>query len=565
RRDPVLSAIPARAHPAPRPRPWAGAAALLLALAPLAGLAAQSAPTPPQTFYACYVPYVGTVYRIKQPGLPDHCFGPTSGPLMHIQFSWTDGQGALHAGDAAGGDLTGTYPNPGVGKLLGVALGSTAPTNGQVLSYNGTSWVATTPPAGVTAHSQLTGLLNDDHPQYLLTNGTRALTGPLSMGGFRLTGLGAATTAGDAVPFQQAVKSGDAAGGDLAGTYPAPTVGKLAGVPLSTTAPASGQVLVFNGTGWAPGAPPAGSPPNIACNGCSATGQDATATGNGTSARGDFSTALGSGSIAIGKGAVAAGISANTGGDRAVAIGYNSTAMSTGAVAIGSGNLATGINSLALGTNNQASGTASTVMGSAASTNGHDGAFVYGDVSTGIVIGAIANNEFAVRASGGFRFRTASDLSTGCDLPAGSGVFSCTSSRDLKTDFIPVDDDALLRGIAAVPVTTWHYRTEAQPVRHLGPMAQDFRAAFGLGTNETSIGLLDISGVTFAGVQALEKRTAELRSAIDELQELRTEVATLRGRAAAAEATNAELARRLGALEAALHASQSAQTKGVER
>ncbi len=513
---------------------------LLASVAAAAGATAQT-PPPPKTFYACYVPFVGTVYRIKEPGLPDHCFGPTSGTLAHVPFQWTDGAGTLLIGDAAGGDLTGTYPNPGVAKLLGIALGTTAPTSGQVLGFNGTSWVATTPAAGVTAHSQLTGLLNDDHPQYLRTDGTRPLTGPMSMGGFRLTALANATTNGDAVPFQQAVKSGDAAGGDLAGSYPNPGVGKLAGVPLASTAPTSGQVLTFNGSSWAPAAASAATLPNIACNGCSATGQDATATGNGTSARGDFSTAMGSGSIAIGKGAVAVGLSALTGDDRAVAIGYNSTARSIGAVAIGSGNLATGINSLALGTNNEASGTASTVMGSAASTNGHDGAFVYGDVSTGIVIGAIANNEFAVRASGAFRFRSASDLSTGCDLPAGSGVFSCTSSRDLKTDFIPVDDDALLAGIAAVPVTTWRYKAEPGPVRHLGPMAQDFRAAFGLGTNETSIGLLDISGVIFAGVQALEKRTDSLAR----------ENAALRDQNDQLRARMSDLERRLAALEAA--------------
>lgn len=68
---------------------------------------------------------------------------------------------------------------------------------------------------------------------------------------------------------------------------------------------------------------------------------------------------------------------------------------------------------------------------------------------------AAADNEFVVRAAGGFRFRTVSDLSTGCNLPAGSGVFSCTSSRRTKEHFAPLDPEAVLGKLAALSIQSW--------------------------------------------------------------------------------------------------------------
>lgn len=42
----------------------------------------------------------------------------------------------------------------------------TTPSSGQVVSYNGTDWVNSTPSSGVTDHGLLSGLSDDDHPQY---------------------------------------------------------------------------------------------------------------------------------------------------------------------------------------------------------------------------------------------------------------------------------------------------------------------------------------------------------------------------------------------------------------
>jgi hypothetical protein len=95
-------------------------------------------------------------------------------------------------------------------------------------------------------HTALTGLDADDHKQYLLVSVARALTGGLRAGGFKITGLAAATAAGDAVRFEQAVKSDDPAAGDLAGKYPNPSVARLQGRAVSGALPKNGDVLTFN-------------------------------------------------------------------------------------------------------------------------------------------------------------------------------------------------------------------------------------------------------------------------------------------------------------------------------
>lgn len=102
-------------------------------------------------------------------------------------------------------------------------------------------------------HGDLLGLDDDDHLQYLLVDPTdRSLIADLDAAGYRVVGLPAAQANGQAVPYEQAVKTGDAAGGDLAGTYRNPDVVRLRGRSLSATAPSNGQVLVWTGSAWTP-------------------------------------------------------------------------------------------------------------------------------------------------------------------------------------------------------------------------------------------------------------------------------------------------------------------------
>jgi hypothetical protein len=90
-------------------------------------------------------------------------------------------------------------------------------------------------------------------------------------------------------------------------------------------------------------------------------------------------------------------------------------------------------------------------------------------------------------------------------LLPGAGAWSMSSDRAAKRALEPVDASSLLAGIAALEIGSWSYRA-APGVPHLGPTAQDFRAAFGLGESDRTISMVDADGVALAGAQALLAR-----------------------------------------------------------
>ncbi len=82
----------------------------------------------------------------------------------------------------------------------------------------------------------------------------------------------------------------------------------------------------------------------------------------------------------------------------------------------------------------------------------------------------------------------------------------CVSDRNVKRDIEPVDVNTVLDVLASMPVSTWSYKSDDPAVRHLGPMAQDFHAAFGLGNTDRAYDPIDAHGVAFAAIQALDER-----------------------------------------------------------
>jgi hypothetical protein len=135
---------------------------------------------------------------------------------------------------------------------------------------------------------------------------------------------------------------------------------------------------------------------------------------------------------------------------------------------------------------------------------------------------------FIARTPGGVRFLTATDA-VGVELPPGATSWQSLSDRNTKTNVTAVDPQEVLRKIANVPVTTWQYH-HVPNRRYIGPMAQDFHAAFGLGYDDKHISTLDTDGVALAALQGL----------IEELRERKER--------------SAEQARRLAELDAELRA-----------
>jgi hypothetical protein len=86
-----------------------------------------------------------------------------------------------------------------------------------------------------------------------------------------------------------------------------------------------------------------------------------------------------------------------------------------------------------------------------------------------------------------------------------SGPIGDESDRNIKEGFAPVDPAAILARVATLPIETWSYKAQKPAIRHIGPMAQDFAAAFSVGEDDRHIHSVDASGVALAAIQGLHR------------------------------------------------------------
>jgi hypothetical protein len=200
-----------------------------------------------------------------------------------------------------------------------------------------------------------------------------------------------------------------------------------------------------------------------------------------------------------------------------------------------------------LGTTQESTGVEGAAHGAGTGVYGvaSNGVGVLGeDTGTGIGVWGLANKGVGVYGSSmsGLAAFFAGSATVTETLTV--GILAYSSDKNLKTAVRPIDAKDLLERVSELPISSWQYKRDPHK-RHVGPMAQDFHAAFGLnGDDETHISEVDIAGVSLAAIKALNS-------------EMKAENAELRATVATQARTVAEMKQQFAELSAALEKLQA--------
>jgi hypothetical protein len=104
-----------------------------------------------------------------------------------------------------------------------------------------------------------------------------------------------------------------------------------------------------------------------------------------------------------------------------------------------------------------------------------------------------------------------------CTYDGGAG-WNCTSDKNAKEHFRTVDATAVLESLATMPISRWSMKGDRARASHLGPTAQDFKAAFGLGVGDTTINTADAQGVALTAIKGLYFENQKLQREVRALK-----------------------------------------------
>ena len=225
-------------------------------------------------------------------------------------------------------------------------------------------------------------------------------------------------------------------------------------------------------------------------------------------ASGSYNTAVGGSALrsnTSGSGNVAVGLAA---------LSYNLT---------GNDNTAEGLSALQnLGTSGSAGGTNNIALGYLAGFNfeGNES----GNIDIGSWGNAGENNIIRIGSTQTDTYLTGNVHVYG--TVSANGVL-LTSDRNVKENFTAINAREVLAKVAALPVTEWNYKSDSKAQPHIGPMAQDFQAAFQLGQDDKHISVVDENGVALAAIQGLNQKVEEKDATI---QQQAADIADLKAR-----------------------------------
>jgi len=144
------------------------------------------------------------------------------------------------------------------------------------------------------------------------------------------------------------------------------------------------------------------------------------------------------------------------------------------------------------------------------------------------------SEQMVLRADGGLYVTNAGGVASyddsklittvgGAYLSGDGATWTNSSDREKKENFKSVDGGEILELLEQLEITEWNYKSDDDDIRHVGPVAQDFHALFGVGGDDKSISTVDPSGIALAAIKELHKKTKrvdELESEVAELREL---------------------------------------------